>query len=226
MEINNNVANLYWPDGRPKSDKVAGEESQELDQQDFFALLTQQLAFQDPFKPVENSEMIAQMSSFQTSEGISSLNDSFSDLNSTMTSSAALQASTLVGKKVLVPVEQGFSDGAGFGGVVMTGSGATNLTVTVENERGEVQKSFNLGNGSGNVRFDWDGKDQHGQVAPEGNYIVKVQGNQGGEVLELPTATYAKVESVSLAGGVNDVVLNLNGLGGLRLNDVLEVASD
>jgi len=226
MEINNNVANLYWPDGRQKDTKVAGEDSQELNQEDFFSLLTQQLAFQDPFKPVENSEMIAQMSSFQTSEGISSLNDSFADLSSTMTSSAALQASTLVGKKVLVPVDRAFSDGGGFDGIVITGDGANNITVNIENEVGEVMRTFSLGDGVGNKKFEWDGKDKNGQATQSGNYVVKVQGNQNNETIELPTATYSKVESVSLAGGVNDVVLNLNGLGGLRLSDVLEVANE
>lgn len=225
MEINNTVADLYWPDGRQKETRVAGEESQELNQEDFFSLLTQQLAFQDPFKPVENSDMIAQMSSFQTSEGISSLNDAFSDLSSTMTSSAALQASTLVGKKVLIPVEHAHHDGSGFEGVAITGQGAKNLTVRIEDENNVVYRSFNLGDGSGNVKFNWDGLDKNGQKAPEGNYLVKVQGEQEGDVVELPTATYSKVDSVSLAGGVNDVVLNLNGLGGLRLNDVLEVAN-
>jgi flagellar basal-body rod modification protein FlgD len=36
---------------------------QQLDQEDFFSLLSQQLAYQDPFSPVENAEMISQMSS-------------------------------------------------------------------------------------------------------------------------------------------------------------------
>lgn len=37
--------------------------SQELTQEDFFSLLSQQLSMQDPFKPVDNDQMIAQMAS-------------------------------------------------------------------------------------------------------------------------------------------------------------------
>ena len=35
------------------------DSEQQLDQEDFFSLLSQQLAYQDPFSPVENAEMIS-----------------------------------------------------------------------------------------------------------------------------------------------------------------------
>ncbi|MGL4938934.1 flagellar hook capping FlgD N-terminal domain-containing protein, partial [Shewanella sp.] len=42
---------------------VSENSNQELTQEDFFALLSQQLSMQDPFKPVDNDTMIAQMAS-------------------------------------------------------------------------------------------------------------------------------------------------------------------
>lgn len=47
--------------------------------------------------------MIAQMASFSTVDGISKLNEEIVNLNTVMTSSQALQASGLVGQKVLIP---------------------------------------------------------------------------------------------------------------------------
>ena len=35
-------------------------------------LLTMQLSYQDPFKPVDNAQMLSQMASMSTSEGINS----------------------------------------------------------------------------------------------------------------------------------------------------------
>ncbi len=80
---------------------------QQLQQEDFFSLLSQQLAYQDPFKPVDNSEMIAQMASFTTAEGITTMGNEFAGMKEVLSSSQALEASSLVGKKVLIPSDKG-----------------------------------------------------------------------------------------------------------------------
>ena len=83
---------LRWQDKQvPKK-----EESDALTQEDFFSLLTQQLSYQDPSKPADNDQMIAQMTNFTMAEGISNLNSNFESLAASMTSNSALQASTLV----------------------------------------------------------------------------------------------------------------------------------
>ncbi|WP_026972619.1 flagellar hook assembly protein FlgD [Aliagarivorans marinus] len=211
---------LYW---EPES-IVPEQQSQQLDQEDFFSLLTTQLQYQDPSKPVDNAEMIAQMSSFQTSEGIVELGKKMDDLNSIMNSQAALQASTLVGQQVLVPLDYGYSDGTGFSGVAVASSDASNVSVTVENSVGETVATIPMEGGAGNLKFEWDGTLADGSAAPAGIYNVTVSATQGGKQTSLPTATYADVGSVSLGSSTSGVVVNLNGLGGISMNDVLEVA--
>jgi len=71
--INNNFSSLNLTVPLTEEQVTANKEidkKQQLNQEDFFSLLSQQLAYQDPFKPVDNSEMIAQMASFTTAEGI------------------------------------------------------------------------------------------------------------------------------------------------------------
>lgn len=93
---NSVIDSLTWQkETTPISDKP---KDSTLKQEDFFKLLTQQLAYQDPFKPVENDQMIAQMSSFTTADGINNLNKQFENMNALMSSSQALQASSLVGQ--------------------------------------------------------------------------------------------------------------------------------
>ncbi|MGS0727986.1 flagellar hook capping FlgD N-terminal domain-containing protein, partial [Shewanella sp. 0m-11] len=87
----------------PEESAIPEPNSQELTQEDFFSLLSQQLSMQDPFKPVENDQMIQQMASFSTVDGISKLNEEIVNLNALTSSSQALQASGLVGQKVLIP---------------------------------------------------------------------------------------------------------------------------
>ena len=47
-----------------------------LDQTDFLALMSAQLKNQDPTKPVDNSEYVAQMAQFSTVSGIAATNTS------------------------------------------------------------------------------------------------------------------------------------------------------
>jgi flagellar basal-body rod modification protein FlgD len=47
-----------------------------LDQADFLALMTAQLKNQDPTKPVDNSEYVAQLAQFSTVSGIAESNTS------------------------------------------------------------------------------------------------------------------------------------------------------
>ena len=93
----NALDGLYWGD-KPTTPETDGNGA--LTQSDFFALLTQQLAYQDPTKPVENDQMIAQMTSFTMADGISSLNNNFKDFAAGMNSNQALQASSLVGRTI------------------------------------------------------------------------------------------------------------------------------
>ncbi|MCP4320592.1 MAG: flagellar hook assembly protein FlgD, partial [Alteromonadales bacterium] len=194
---------------------------QQLQQEDFFALLSQQLAYQDPFKPVDNSEMIAQMASFTTAEGITTMGNEFAGMKEVLSSSQALEASSLVGKKVLIPSNQGYLAESGeLSGSINSKTGAYNTMVNVENSAGVVVRTISLGDiGAGNKRFSWDGLDNEGNRLPEDSYTLNANGTVNGQGEELMVATYAHVESVSLGGGQAGVNLNLQGLGGIKLSD-------
>ena len=204
------------------------DSEQQLDQEDFFSLLSQQLAYQDPFSPVENAEMISQMSSFTTAEGIATLGTEFAGIKEVLNSSQALEASSLVGKKVLIPSNETYlSEGGTASGSLTTTTGAYSTLVSVEDSTGNVIRTIDVGDiGAGNQRFDWDGLDSQGQPAPEGNYTFNAYGTVNGNGEELTTASYAHVESVSLGGGSASVYLNLKGLGGIELSDAIEVAEN
>ncbi|MEI6897225.1 MAG: flagellar hook assembly protein FlgD [Psychromonas sp.] len=227
--INNSMLNLNVP---LTAEQVAAnadlESEQVLQQEDFFALLSQQLAYQDPFEPVDNSEMISQMASFTTAEGITALGTGFSGLQDVLTSSQSLQASTLVGQKVLIPQNEGYlADTGNLEGAINSKTGAYNATVTIENGAGAVIRTIHIGDiGSGNARFSWDGLDANGQRADKGTYIMKANGTVNGSGEELTVASYAHVESVSLGGGTAGVHLNLQGLGGIKLSEAIEVAGN
>jgi len=199
---------------------------QELKQEDFLSLLTKQLAQQDPFKPVGNDQMIAQMASFATVDGITKMNGQFESLNSSMTSNQALQASTLVGRDVLVPGAAGVKpDNAGMAAMVKLPQSVDNLFVRVENELGQLVRTLDVGaKPAGENRVEWDGKDENGNSLPAGKYNVKAGGLLDGQSTEFEVSTYANVNSVLLGKGDGNVLLNLAGFDSpVRLAEVLEV---
>ena len=52
-----------------------------LDQRDFLQLMTAQLRMQDPFDPVDNKEMLAQMAQFSSLSGITEINDTLKTIS-------------------------------------------------------------------------------------------------------------------------------------------------
>ena len=128
---------------------------------------------QDPFKPVDNDQMIQQMASFSTVDGISKLNEEIVNLNALTTSSQALQASGLVGQKVLIPSDTGYvsADEPNIKVIVSTPESIKDLTVRVEDESGQLISTFAVdGSAGGNVDITWDGMGKNGEPVAEGSY--------------------------------------------------------
>lgn len=202
--------------------------NQSLSQEDFFALLSTQLSMQDPSNPVDNDQMIAQMASFSTVDGIGKLNDEISNLNTVMTSSQALQASGLVGQKVLVPSGTAYlsADEPSIRGIISTSAPINAIKVSVQDATGQVVRTFTVdGSAGGNIDVDWDGMDNSGNAVAAGQYTIKANGVVDGKSEDLYVSTYGHVSSVSLNSS-SGAVLNVRGIGGVALSDVLAVSED
>ncbi|MCV5276020.1 hypothetical protein OFC49_35365, partial [Escherichia coli] len=82
------------------------------------------------------------MASFATVDGIGKMNTQFESLNSSMTSNQALQASSLVGRDVLVPGAAGVKqDDAPMAAMVKLSKSLDNLFVRVEDEAGQLVRT-------------------------------------------------------------------------------------
>ncbi|OHU87538.1 MULTISPECIES: flagellar hook assembly protein FlgD [Pseudoalteromonas] len=220
-----NAASSSYLDSLRWSEKNRPEEKDDtLTQEDFFSLLTQQLSYQDPSKPADNDQMIAQMTNFTMAEGISNLNSKFEMLSASMTSNSALQASTLVGKKALLE-----SDTINIGadqlakGSVITTEPVENLTISIYDEKNQLVRTMDMGSRTaGALRFEWDGKNQDGTMMPDGEYTVKAEGRANGQFTSLPIATFKNIDSVNV-NGANGIIINTSS-GAVKLTDVAEIA--
>ena len=72
---------------------------QELGKDDFMKILITQLSHQDPTKPMEDKEFIAQMAQFSSLEQMTNMSQGFADLSSALN---AGQAYSLLGKGVSI----------------------------------------------------------------------------------------------------------------------------
>lgn len=195
-------------------------QNKELGKDQFLNLLVAQLNNQNPLEPQGNGEFIAQLAQFSTVEGVEKLNSSMETILSGYQSSQALQASSLVGRKVIVPVDKAVVDTSeSFKASAVLPTTSSNVYVNVYDTSGAVVSRINLGEQkAGNVSFIWDGKDASGNVMKPGTYRFEAQATYGNETKGLYTLLPANVDSVTLGG--NELMLNLAGVGNVPLSQV------
>jgi flagellar basal-body rod modification protein FlgD len=95
--------------GANLTNSAAALQNAGLSQQDFLKVLTTQLQFQDPLKPLDNDQFLAQMAQFSTLGLMQQQNDA---TNSLLTIQAATQTVGLLGKSVQVTTSTGVQAGA------------------------------------------------------------------------------------------------------------------
>ena len=201
------------------------QETSELGQDDFLRIMLAQLENQDPTSPLEGNEFLSQITQFSIADGVSGLNDSFSDLANSLTSNQALQASALVGRSVLVPGESTqLSEDGTLQGRATLPEGANSVTVDIFNQGGELVNTLNLGSQSGgNVDFTWDGVTNSGETAEQGVYRIIARANVGGTEQALSTLVSARVDSVTIQNGRGGLEVNLAGIGPVNFSSVEEI---
>ena len=90
---------------KPKTDTKKAND--QMDQADFLRLMTTQLKNQDPTKPLDGQQFMAQLAQFSTLNGIIEMKQSLDTLAQSLQSMNTLQASNLVGRSVLIDGDKG-----------------------------------------------------------------------------------------------------------------------
>jgi len=177
---------------------------------------------QNPLEPQENGEFIGQLAQFSTVEGVEKLNSSMETILSGYQSSQALQASSLVGRKVIVPADKAVVDTSEtFKASLVLPTSSSNVFVNVYDSTGASVGRVNMGaQEAGNISFMWDGKDSSGKGLPPGTYRFEAQATYQGETKGLYTLLPANVDSVTLGQNGGELMLNLAGVGSIGLSQV------
>jgi flagellar basal-body rod modification protein FlgD len=188
-----------------KSEKAA------LDKDAFLKLLVAQLSHQDPLKPTEGTEFVAQLSQFAMVEQSIAQSTKLDLLSTQLTGIASNEAAGLVGKDVTVR-----GSGIAFDGVTATGAAANleaqaaKVTVRIQDASGKTVRTLELGpRNAGPVPIVWDGKDDAGQPVAKGSYSIKVDAQTAdGKAVASSQDVGGKVMKVSFEKGYPELILD------------------
>lgn len=182
-----------------------------LGQDDFLKLLTTQLKTQDPFDPVDNTQMVAQMAQFSTVAGQSEMNTTLKQMAQDIASSRIGDASSWIGRSALVASDTvtPLSDGS-YAGEVALPDDADTVSLSLVDANGEIVHSETLGaQEAGTIAFGWDGKKADGATATGPLKLVVNARNADGAV-KATSSTWTMIGGVqSPASGATKLVTPL-----------------
>jgi flagellar basal-body rod modification protein FlgD len=190
---------------------------------DFLTLMTTQLKNQDPFKPLDGTEMVSQLAQFGTVSGVQQMNTTLGALSESLRSSQALSGASMVGHEILAPATAANYYGQALGGAVQVADGASSVSMEITDASGQVVRHLNIATASGQQPFSWDGLTDSGSQAANGNYKIQAVANVGGASVALPVAVAARVGSVSIDKTGTSLTLNTMELGAVALSDVQQI---
>jgi flagellar basal-body rod modification protein FlgD len=210
----------------PKAAAAAPSGKKQLGQNDFLKLMISQFKNQDPTKPVDSAMYVAQLAQFSQVAGLSELNTQFKTLADSLASNQALQASSLLGRDVLVNASaSALEAGGALSGAVDLQQSSAKVLVNVVDEGGAVVRQIDLGaQGKGLANFSWNGRKTDGSHAAAGLYHFQaIAFDAASQATSAATLISAPVESVTMGAGQTGLTLTLKGLGDIAFSDVRRI---
>ncbi|QWT20560.1 hypothetical protein KPL74_00775 [Bacillus sp. NP157] len=194
-------------------------QSQTLDQSDFLKLMVTQMTNQDPTKPMDANDMVAQMAQFSQVAATQQLQSSFDTLSTNLTGDQFVRAASLVGNDVLVPSSAGKLTDSTLSGAVNVPTSGTYVNVQIKDSAGNVVRTIPMGQpDSGLQQFTWDGKSDDGTQLADGVY--QISATSGDTAAD--TFVKGKVEGVG-SSGTDGTYVQVAGYGGALLSQIAQI---
>jgi len=203
----------------------ASEQDRSLDKTAFLKLLVAQMKNQDPLKPLENAEFVAQLAQFSNLEQVMGINSRLDQLSLQSQGMQNTQIAQMVGSSVTVNGTQVTLDGSGKGAAIgfSLQSPSTSTTINVLDAEGNVIRKIDVGGkGTGLSKYTWDGKSDAGVMMPAGSYKVTVEAAAAnGAKISVTQNVTGTVKSIAFDKGYPELQLD-NGLA-VPVSDLLRV---
>jgi flagellar basal-body rod modification protein FlgD len=213
--------------GAGASDSGSAPGTATLGGTNFLTLMLAQLKNQDPTSPVDSNQFLNQLASLSTVQGITQLNTSFGALSTSLVSSQALQASSLLGRQALVAsTTANLAASGAVSGAIDVPQTTSQAVVNISDSSGALVRQINLGaQSTGLASFSWDGKLQDGSAAPAGQYTLSAQFAGATGATAASTYVNGTVQSVTMGAGQTGLTLNVSGLGSVPFSGVKQISN-
>jgi flagellar basal-body rod modification protein FlgD len=169
------------------------------DFQTFLTLLTTQMRNQDPLKPLESTEFVAQLASFSGVEQQIRANDRLESILEALSGGTAAGLAAWIGREVRAPAKAAFAGEPVEVGITPVEDGNKGVLV-VKNDFGQEVARLPVEAGAETVT--WDGRNDLGDPAAHGLYGFTLESYQGETLLgSQPGAVFTTVSEVRIADG-------------------------
>jgi flagellar basal-body rod modification protein FlgD len=196
-----------------------------MDQSDFLRLMTTQLTTQDPFNPMDNTQMVAQMAQFSQVAGIAEMGQTLQSILAAVQGGRLSDAAGWIGRSALVTADVAtpLRDGA-YAGELNFDAAADEVSLAFVDASGATVHTINLGAvQAGATPFQWDGRNAAGQPVGSGPLQVVVTARAAGSPVTPRIATWTAIGGIQSPanGGASRLV---TGLGLIRPEDALRLS--
>lgn len=217
-----NKLNNYTTDTTPRVIKKT------LGKDDFLKLLVTQMQFQDPLKPMDNTELTAQLTQFSSLDQLTSINDNITKMSDNQGGLNDVQSVNFIGKEITAKGNKVYiSKDVSPSPIGYTlNNGVTSLDVSISDKDGKVIRTINIGQqDAGNQSFTWDGKNSTGNQEAEGEYTFSISAKDiNGNSIDIPTNVTGTVTGVSFDNNVPYLMLGGTKIAVSDVSQVKEVS--
>jgi flagellar basal-body rod modification protein FlgD len=191
-------------------------EAPATDFQTFLTLLTTQLRNQDPLKPIESTEFVAQLASFSGVEQQVRTNDRLDQIYGALGGGASAGLAAWIGREVRAPTQAAYS-GVPVAIETTPLADADSAVLVVTNDFGQVVARRAVD--PADATLTWDGADALGASLPHGLYAFTIESLRDGETIGAEKGqVFATVSEVRIEDG--EATLILDGGAKVAVDDV------
>ena len=175
-------------------------EATTLSSTDFLTLLVTELEYQDPTEPMDNVEMVNQLTQYSQLDELTSIDDKMETLTDALSAMSSSNGLDYIGKEVEADGYTVNKDGDDVSTIYFTlEEDAADINANIYDSSGSIVASVSFGEiEAGAHAYQWDGTDYNGDEADDSNYYVLFTAeNADGDDVDVTTTTTGTVTGVS-----------------------------
>lgn len=190
---------------------TTAEEATNLTSEDFLTLLVTELQYQDPTDPMDNTEMVNQLTQYSQLDELSAMNEKMDALTDSLNAMSATNGLDYLGKDVEASGYTVTKSGDDISSIYYSlDEYAESVTCNVYDSDGSIINTVTATQiEAGSYSYTWDGTDYNGNTADDDTYYLLFSGQDAeGSSVDVSTTTTGTVTGISTTD--DGVILTLD----------------